>query len=113
MLRSTGFRTMAGRLRRFDVTISDRALSDVEDIRMYIALGSPSNADRVAAGLFQAMRGLSVLPRRNPSALEVSSSGGELRQVTVFSYRVVYEVLGERVHVHTVRHAARQPASDI
>lgn len=104
---------MAGRLRRFDVSISDRALSDVEDIRAYIALDSPSNADRVAAGLFQAMRGLSSLPRCNPEAIEMSSTGGELRQVTVFSYRVVYEVLGAKVHVHTVRHAARRPASDL
>lgn len=104
---------MAGRLRRFDVSISERALSDVEDIRAYIAFDSPSNADRVAAGLFQAMRGLSSLPRRNPMAMEVSSTGGELRQVTVFSYRIVYEVLGAEVRVHTVRHAARQPASDV
>lgn len=104
---------MAGRIRRFDVSISDRAMSDVEDIRAHIALDSPANADRVAAELFQAMRSLSMLPRRNPAALEMSRTGGELRQVMVFSYRVVYEVLGAEVRVHTVRHAARQPASDI
>ena len=99
--------------RRFAVHISDRATADLEQICAYIARDSPANAVRMRAKLERAIDALAFMPRRHPFAPEQRRTGGDVRHVIVWPFRVVYEVRARSVQVHLVRHGAMMPADDL
>ena len=85
----------------------------MEAIHEHIRADTPLNADRVLDRVTETIRGLEAMPRRFPVALEGGRRGVELRQVTVWPYRIVFQILGTDVLVHTIRHGHRRPAEDI
>lgn len=98
---------------RYQIDITPRAESDLTEIHDYIARNHPLNADRFLLKLIKVIDSLATLPRRHPRAPESASTGGEIRHAIHGAYRIVFEVIDNRVIVHTVRHTARQPASDL
>ena len=98
---------------KFAVSVSPRALDEIEETRLYIAIDSPANADLVLARIERVIDGLECLPRRYPVAPEAERYRRELRHVVVSSFRVMYEVRELEVRVHFVRHGSRQPPEDL
>jgi len=99
--------------RRYEIRVSARAETELDAICEYIAKGSIANAARMRTRLGAAIDGLRYMPRRHSLAPEHAKTGGELRQVIEWPYRVVFEVEDMMVHVHTVRHGAMLPAEDL
>jgi len=82
---------------------SDRAVSDLAEIRAYIAEDSESNAIAFLERLFEAVNHLEIFPdhgRRVPEA-------PELRELLVADYRIIYRRHTERVEIVLVIHGRR------
>ncbi len=94
---------------RFRVELTRRAYAELAEIRAYISLDSPQGADRVLEAVFDRVDSFGTFPRRFPRAPDAIAAAGEIRHTTVCSYRVIYEVIGSDVIVHSVRHAKRRP----
>ena len=97
----------------FRVIMLSRAERDVEDIHAFIFESSPQNASLVVDRIAAQVRALSKMPRSYPAAIESPELGGEFHQAVVWPYRIIFEIVGKDVLVHTVRHGHRRPASDI
>ncbi len=90
------------------VKLSPRALSDIENVRRYIAkqAGSQEVADRCIDRLLDACRTLEFFAGRFPPY----HIAGDVRMMPFEnSYLVIFEILGEEVHIIHIRHAARRP----
>jgi plasmid stabilization system protein ParE len=89
------------------VIIHRRAQRDVEDI-IRAARGS---ATRWAARLTATIATLKTLPERCPLAAEADELGIELRELLFGkrhgTYRILYRIEGQTVHVLRIRHAAQ------
>lgn len=97
----------------FRVTMLSRAERDVEEIHAYIFESSPQNASLVVDRIAAQVRGLSKMPRLFPAAIESQELAGDFHQALVWPYRIIFEIVGKDVLVHTVRHGHRRPASDL
>ncbi|MCC6322127.1 MAG: type II toxin-antitoxin system RelE/ParE family toxin [Phycisphaerales bacterium] len=106
-------RTSRRRPQRFEVRQTSRAQRDLLEIHAYIAQASPVNASRFLHRLIRAIDKLERMPHAHRFAPEAHETGGEVRQAIVGRYRVVYEIVGDVVIVHTVRHSARLPLNDL
>lgn len=84
---------------------SPRALSDVEAIRDYVGLDSPTYADLVVRRIVDSVERLSTFPRSGRVVPEIDRI--DVREIIVRPYRVVYRVRAGTVEVVTVFHAAR------
>lgn len=87
------------------VIFSNRALSDIEAIADYIAADSPAYARTVVRKIFQATRNLAQFPRSGRKVPEFN--GEDLREVFVYSYRVIYRIKPDRIEVAAVVHGKR------
>ena len=90
----------------FVVTLSARALRELQELRDYIAAeGSPLAAERYAARLLTAIAKLEHFPERGRRV------GANIRELTtVPPYVVRYIITGRTVDVVRIRHAARRPS---
>jgi addiction module RelE/StbE family toxin len=95
----------------FRVVITDRALSDLREIRDYIARRSPQNASRFLERLLEKLDVLESSPESFAKATEDELVPYTLRQFVIRPYRVLYRVNGSRVEILHVRHGARLPAT--
>jgi len=86
--------------------ITERALSDLRDIRDYIARDSPENAAKFLESLLDALDPLEEFPQGCSLALENDLVPYELRQLIHRPYRILYRVVGTNVEILHVRHAA-------
>lgn len=95
---------------RYEVVFREEARLEALDAARYIAShGSAEAALRWFDGLETALNSLTVSPARCGLAREHASFvGGTLRQLLYTSYRVLFVVLADEVHVLHVRHASRQ-----
>lgn len=87
------------------VAWSEQALSDVEEIRAFIARDAPYFAALFMDRIFEAVEHLEDFPRSGREVPEFSRP--DLREVMLGSYRVVYWVREEAVSIATVFHTAR------
>ena len=92
------------------VVITDRALSDLREIRDYIARRSPDNAARFLQKLLTSFDKLEDAPDRFGVAPENELVPYTLRQYVLKPYRVLYRVENQVVQVLHVRHGARRRA---
>jgi toxin ParE1/3/4 len=82
-----------------------RAIADVQAIKQFIAKDSPHAAQLVAQRLVAAVDRLILFPQSGRMVPELTDP--QIREVVQGSYRIVYRVTKEQVHVLTVHHAAR------
>jgi plasmid stabilization system protein ParE len=81
------------------------ALTDVADIRRYIATFNPHAAQRLAARLIATGNSLVTFPDRGRPVPDT-----DLREATVvYPYIIRYRVDGDRVLILRVRHGMRRP----
>lgn len=88
-----------------DVIWASEALDDIDAIAAYIARDSLVHARRVVAALFE----LSDLLLTQPRLGRVVPERGDetIREHFVYSYRLVYQIVGEDIHVLAVIHGKR------
>ncbi len=87
------------------VVWSDQALSDVVEIRDFIARDAPHFADLFVDRIFESVERLVDFPLSGREVPEFRRSG--LREVLLGSYRIVYRVHQDTVAIATVFHTAR------
>jgi toxin ParE1/3/4 len=84
---------------------SPEAADDLEQIVQFIARDSPRYGRQVASEVLEAIEGVSRSPRSGPVVTEFNDP--DIRQVRAYSYRVIYRVADEVVHVAAIVHGAR------
>ena len=82
-----------------------RAIEDVQSIRKFIALDSPHYAELVTQRLIASVERLPSLPQSGRVVPEIDDL--TVREVIQGSYRIVYRLIREEIHIVTVHHAAR------
>ncbi len=86
-----------------------RALRDLVAIRAYIAEDDPVAARRWISNLERRAVRAAAAPRAGRIVPEIGSE--DVREVFLRSYRIVYRVLGDEIHVLTVFEGHRQLSS--
>jgi plasmid stabilization system protein ParE len=96
---------------KYKVVFRAEARDEAVEAASYIAeQGSPAAARRWFAGPEQAVRSLSVMPRRCKAAPEQNAFPLiELRQLAYKSHRLLFTIRDREVHVLHVVHSARRP----
>jgi addiction module RelE/StbE family toxin len=89
---------------------SRRAIVDLEQIGDYIARDSVQYANRVAERMIAAIERVAAFPQMGRVVPE--SNDPELREVIVYSYRLIYHARTDLVEVVTIIHGARQFSPD-
>jgi plasmid stabilization system protein ParE len=82
------------------------AVSDLESIREYIARDSEVYADSVLSEIFDAVDQLMVYAESGRVVPELNEP--QTRELIVGSYRVMYDLQADTVHILTVLHGARK-----
>ncbi len=82
-----------------------KAIEDIQSIRQFIAQDSPHYAQLVTQRLIAAVERLPALPQSGRIVPEINDS--TVREVIQGSYRIVYRLIREEIHIVTVHHAAR------
>jgi toxin ParE1/3/4 len=82
-----------------------RAIEDVQSIKQFIAQDSPHYAELVTQRLISSVERLLALPQSGRIVPEINDP--TVREVIHGSYRIVYRLIREEIHIVTVRHAAR------
>ena len=88
------------------VVWSEAALKDVDAIAAYIARDSPHYASAIVRKLLERARQLSAHPYSGRVVPELNDPS--IRELLLYSYRLIYRVQAEQVTVAAVVHA-RQP----
>jgi plasmid stabilization system protein ParE len=87
------------------VTWTAQALDDLEAVCLYIARDAPHIASVFAARSFDATDRLADFPLSGRMVPEVGRP--EIREVFVYSYRIIYRCTGDKVVILTIHHGAR------
>lgn len=87
-----------------------QALDDLDAVCLYIARDAPHIAQVFAARAFDAADRLADFPRSGRVVPEVGRP--EIREVFVYSYRIIYRYTGDAVAILTVHHGARLLSKD-
>jgi len=85
---------------------SRRALRDLEGIAEYIAIDSPTYAKSVVKRIVSETRMLAKFPHAGRKVPEYDDEN--VREVIVYSYRVIYRVLEEGVTIAAIIHGKRR-----
>ena len=84
---------------------SQRALRDVEGIAEYIAQDSPVYAAVVVRNIIAQTKMLSRFPRSGRKVPEFDDD--DIRELLVYSYRIIYRIEEDKVIISTVIHGKR------
>ena len=82
-----------------------RAIEDIQSIRQFIAQDSPHYAELVTQRLIASVERLPALPQSGRTVPEINDP--TVREVIQGSYRIVYRLIHNEIHILTVHHAAR------
>jgi toxin ParE1/3/4 len=95
---------MAGKPRRYEVSLTQGAEQDLESIHDYISeFDCVANANYVLDQLMEVVAGLARVPERGSYPREVVTLGiKEYRQTAFKPYRVIYRVLGSQVLIYLI-----------
>ncbi len=93
------------------IHIFPRAMADIGGTVAWRSPRSLSGGARLYAGILTAIRSLTASPDRCPLAYEAADLGLELRELLYGLrrnvYRILFTIVGQRVNVLRVRHAAQ------
>ena len=81
------------------------AIPDLRHIHDYIAEDSPPYAKKVASDLVARTEALGRMPRMGRVVPELNDP--DVRELTEYSYRIIYEVRGQDIAVLAVIHSRR------
>jgi toxin ParE1/3/4 len=81
------------------------ALRDLHDIHDYIARDSAKYARIVVSAIFERASILNQFPRIGRIVPEVHTE--TIRELLIYSYRIIYEIADDRIEVLTVIHGHR------
>jgi toxin ParE1/3/4 len=87
-----------------------RARADLRAIHDYIAKDSPQNAKRVAHEIRRKAEALAEPPRIGRKVPELNDP--QLREISAFSWRILYHLREGNVFIVTLIHKRRQPAAE-
>jgi len=93
----------------FEVLLTEDAARDLEDIYGYIsAHNAPESAEYVLEQIEKAFLSLAQLPERGAYPKELAALGiRQYREVFFKPYRIIHQVLGERVYVMLITDGRR------
>ncbi len=96
----------------YRVVIEPPAEAELEEAYRWIAREAPQAAARWYNGLVEAINSLASLPERCPLAPETDAFDEDIRQLLYgkrrYKYRILFTIVGRRVHVLHIRHGARR-----
>jgi plasmid stabilization system protein ParE len=99
-------------VKRFTVLLHPGALEDVREAYRYIVEHSPDGAAKWHAGLVAFVQSLQTFPESHPIAPEDAELKAEVRQALYAragsTYRLLFVVHEQFVHVVAIRHGARR-----
>ena len=84
---------------------SPQAIEDIKAIAEYIARDSSIYAESTVERIFQAPERLIQFPKLGRIVPEKNDEA--IREIFVFQYRIIYEILASEVHILTVVHGKR------
>src|SRR5690606_28857204 len=87
------------------VSWSDEALGDVEAIAEYIHRDSPAHARRIVDQIIALAESASSCPRAGRVVPELNDDN--VRERFLYSFRFIYEIFDNRIHVLAVIHGRR------
>lgn len=98
---------------KYGLVIELPARLDMEAIARWIARDSETEAQRWYRKVRKAVSSLQTLPHRAPLAPEAGNFQAEIRHL-IFgrgrgSYRIIFTINGDTVHVLHIRHGSRLP----
>jgi toxin ParE1/3/4 len=82
------------------------AVADLTRNAAYIANESPFYATKVTAEIYQRAEKLKNFPRQGRKII-LESSGRELREVNIYSWRVIYEIIQNDIFILKIIHMAQ------
>ena len=89
----------------YAVTWSPEALDDVVAIAVYIARDSLFYANSVVSQIVEVSRSLAALPNRGRVVPEIGLNS--IREIPVYSYRLIYRVQQQQILIVAVIHGKR------
>lgn len=87
------------------VTFTPQARADLRAIHTFISRDSPAAADRVIDRIIAAAERVCTFPLSGRTVPEYDVE--DIREVIVYSYRVVYRIDPDEIQVLTIHHGAR------
>ena len=84
---------------------SHQAIEDIQAIAEFIARDSAIYAESTVERIFQAPELLIQFPKLGRVVPEKNDES--IREIFVFQYRIIYEILASEIHVLTVVHGKR------
>ena len=87
-----------------------RARTDLKAIHDYIAKDSRENAQRVAREILHKADALAEPPRLGRKVPEVNDPN--LREISTYSWRIIYHLRNDSVFIVTLIHKRRQPGTE-
>jgi toxin ParE1/3/4 len=84
---------------------SPQAIEDIEAIAEYIARDSTIYAESTVERIFQAPEKLIQFPKLGRIVPEKNDES--IREIFVFQYRIIYEIVSSEIHILTVVHGKR------
>jgi plasmid stabilization system protein ParE len=84
------------------------ALADLEAVLDYVATHSPQGARRIQARIQAVLNAILLHPR-----IGVRTDDPTIRRINAspYPYLIFYEISGDDIIIHAVRHGARDPSS--
>jgi len=82
-----------------------RAKRELRDIKRHISRDAPSTAKAFIRRIQERVRKIGVMP--TAAALVLEATGGDIREIFVGSYRIIYRILAAEVHILTIMHGAQ------
>ncbi len=88
-----------------EVTWTPQALEDLESVALFIARDSPAMGALFMERAFEAVDRIGDFPESGRIVPEFGRS--DLREILLYSYRIIYRLLENRAEIITVHHGAR------
>ena len=96
--------------REYRVVVTEGASKSMQNIIEYLMeQGAHAAARNVYRELLSLTRKLNKLPRRFPREKYLRNSNGEFRVVTRWSYKIIYEIVGQNVYIIDYFHTSQNP----
>ncbi len=98
---------------KYEIDIRPRATADLDEIQENLSAYSEETANRTYTLIKDGILSLTDFPRRFALAPESARADIEIRHLIIGNYRVLYSIIGPKVRIARVVHAARRAIDPI